>query len=204
MKVKMGVALYEKTNALKGGIASLMRDPDKAERGPELGEGTPEQQLGCSWRKHMGVRPWAIVAHEHNSTPPNDAGRITPCNRSMCSVPTMTQGKCTLNMMGVWSQASRTKWLPDCSSLNLDRKDEHCQGSRRAMGSEEIRSTPSQGSAGRTRERARFTVVFIKVHAQELKFLQKLQECCPDPTLGWPLLSGKCTMCISFNPSPDV
>lgn len=57
MKVKMGVALYEKTNALKGGIASLMRDPDKAERGPELGEGTPEQQLGCSWRKHMGVRP---------------------------------------------------------------------------------------------------------------------------------------------------
>lgn len=33
MKVKMGIALYEKTNAPQGGISSLMRAPGKAERG---------------------------------------------------------------------------------------------------------------------------------------------------------------------------
>lgn len=40
--------------------------------------------------------------------------------------PTTTHSGCTQNFTGVWNQTSRTESSPDCTSLNLDRRAEHC------------------------------------------------------------------------------
>ena len=80
MKVKMGIALYEKTNAPQGGISTMMRAPDKAERGTR------------EWGGHRGTATWtqlmeallsqirADVAHECNSKFPRREKRIQPDN----------------------------------------------------------------------------------------------------------------------------
>lgn len=60
-------------------------------------------------------------------------------------VPTTTHGGCTQNFMGVWNQTSRTESSPDCTSLNLDRRDEQCPplnwASTGVVGSQEARFT---------------------------------------------------------------
>lgn len=164
MKVKMGLALQEKTNAPRGSISSLMRTSGKAEREQAPWEGHQITATGTQLGQYRWVRPRVHRAGEDHSVLPPKGWRTSHSTHRLnfFSVKPSCSSLHTASVLKAW-RVCELKLLErnhqQYALLNLNRREEQyipVAGAQEQSWAPK-NPGPPQHSAGRRREEARST-----------------------------------------------